>query len=253
MSTTIILGGPDQESCKTLSEEFGKHTIHKQTTGLTRGGQGSSSENEDVMEHYLFPAQDIYGMAKDGPCAINVKGADPLWVNKVQLQNSVLCPLLTRKNPYVVKKKIDVTMKEYDYDKSIYEQLPDFQSDKAAEIYLKQCEDAGIQIISLDDMELDSLIVLKEHGKKIPGKNAGTNEFWRNIVKNRNQIIEEDKKNTIDFDQYSDEQIIVIQRLRNSGFEPKQINALMELVKAGYDYDNLIKYFNEDMAVDEWL
>ena len=35
MSTTIILGGPDQESCKTLSEEFGKHTIHKQTTGLT--------------------------------------------------------------------------------------------------------------------------------------------------------------------------------------------------------------------------
>lgn len=25
----------------------------------------------------------------------------------------------------------------------------------------------------------------------------------------------------------------------------------MELVKAGYDYDNLIKYFNEDMAVDE--
>lgn len=251
MSTTIILGGPDQESCKTLSEEFGKHTIHKQTTGLTRGGQGSSSENEDVMEHYLFPAQDIYGMAKDGPCAINVKGADPLWVNKVQLQNSVLCPLLTRKNPYVVKKKIDVTMKEYDYDKSIYEQLPDFQSDKAAEIYLKQCEDAGIQIISLDDMELDSLIVLKEHGKKIPGKNAGTNEFWKNIVKNRNQIIEEDKKNTIDFDQYSDEQIIVIQRLRNSGFEPKQINALMDLVKAGYDYDNLIKYFNEDMAVDE--
>lgn len=44
MSTTIILGGPDEDSCKTLSEEFGKHTIHKQTTGLTRGGQGSSSE-----------------------------------------------------------------------------------------------------------------------------------------------------------------------------------------------------------------
>ena len=75
--------------------------------------------------------------------------------------------------------------------------------------------------------------------------------FGKIIVKNRNQIIEEDKKNTIDFDQYSDEQIIVIQRLRNSGFEPKQINALMDLVKAGYDYDNLIKYFNEDMAVDE--
>lgn len=251
MSTTIILGGPDQESCKTLSEEFGKHTIHKQTTGLTRGMQGSSSENEDVMEHYLFPAQDIYGMAKDGPCAINVKGANPLWVNKVQFQNSPLCPLLTRKNPYVVKKKIDAVVKAYDYDKTVFEQLPDFQAGAGAEIYLKQCEEAGIQVINLDDMALDSLIVLDEHDIKIPGKNAGTKEFWRNLIQNTKEVVEEDQKNVIDFDRYSDDQIIVIQRLRNAGFEPIQINALMELVEAGYSFDNIIKYFSGTMAVDE--
>ena len=251
MSTTIILGGPDQESCKTLSEEFGKHTIHKQTTGLTRGMQGSSSENEDVMEHYLFPAQDIYGMAKDGPCAINVKGANPLWVNKVQFQNSPLCPLLTRKNPYVVKKKIDPVVKAYDYDKTVFEQLPDFQAGAGAEIYLKQCEEAGIQVINLDDMALDSLIVLDEHDIKIPGKNAGTKEFWRNLIQNTKEVVEEEQKNVIDFDRYSDDQIIVIQRLRNAGFEPIQINALMELVEAGYSFDNIIKYFSGTMAVDE--
>lgn len=251
MSTTIILGGPDMESCKTLSEEFGKHTIHKQTTGLTRGMQGSSSENEDVMEHYLFPAQDIYGMAKDGPCAINVKGADPLWVNKVQFQNSPLCPLLTRKNPYVVKKKIDAVVKAYDYDKTVFDQLPDFQSGAGAEIYLKQCEEAGIQIINLDDMALDSLIVLDEHDIKIPGKNAGTKEFWRNLIQNTKEVVEEEKKNMIDFDRYSDDQIIVIQRLRNAGFEPIQINALIELVEAGYSFDNIVKYFSGTMAVDE--
>ena len=251
MSTTIILGGPDQESCKTLSEEFGKHTIHKQTTGLTRGMQGSSSENEDVMEHYLFPAQDIYGMAKDGPCAINVKGANPLWVNKVQFQNNPLCPLLTRKNPYVVKKKIDAVVKAYDYDKTVFEQLPDFQAGAGAEIYLKQCEEAGIQVINLDDMALDSLIVLDEHDIKIPGKNAGTKEFWRNLIQNTKEVVEEDQKNVIDFDRYSDDQIIVIQRLRNVGFEPIQINALMELVEAGYSFDNIIKYFSGTMAVDE--
>lgn len=251
MSTTIILGGPDQESCKTLSEEFGKHTIHKQTTGLTRGMQGSSSENEDVMEHYLFPAQDIYGMAKDGPCAINVKGANPLWVNKVQFQNSPLCPLLTRKNPYVVKKKIDAVVKVYDYDKTVFDQLPDFQSGAGAEIYLKQCEEAGIQIINLDDMALDSLIVLDEHDIKIPGKNAGTKEFWRNLIQNTKEVVEEDQKNVIDFDRYSDDQIIVIQQLRNAGFEPIQINALMELVEAEYSFDNIIKYFSGTMAVDE--
>lgn len=251
MSTTIILGGPDQESCKTLSEEFGKHTIHKQTTGLTRGGQGSSSENEDVMEHYLFPAQDIYGMAKDGRCAIKVKGADPLWVDKVQFQNSPLCPLLTRKKPYVVKKKVNTVAEAYDYEKSDYEQLPDLIVGDAAEAYLKQCEEEGIQIINIGDMELDSFIVLKEHEKKIPGKNPGTNQFWKNIIQNTAKIIEEEKKKEIDFDLFSNEQIIVIQRLRNSGFEPVQINALTELIQTEYSFEDIIKYFNSSMPVDE--
>lgn len=251
MSTTIILGGPDQESCKTLSEEFGKHTIHKQTTGLTRGGQGSSSENEDVMEHYLFPAQDIYGMAKDGPCAIKVKGADPLWVEKVQFQNSPLCPLLTRKKPYVVKKKVDVVAEAYDYEKSDYEQLPDLIVGDAAEAYLKQCEEEGIQVINIGDMKLDSFIVLKEHEKEIPGKNPGTNQYWKNIVWSSMQIIKEEKKKEIDFDSFSDEQIIMIQRLRNSGFEPVQINALTELIQIGYSFEDITKYFNSSMSVEE--
>ena len=63
--------------------------------------------------------------------------------------------------------------------------------------------------------------------------------------------MEEDQKNVIDFDRYSDEQIIIIQRLRNAGFEPIQINALMELVEAGYSFENIIKYFSGTMAVDE--
>ena len=100
-------------------------------------------------------------------------------------------------------------------------------------------------------MALDSLIVLDEHDIKIPGKNAGTKEFWRNLIQNTKEVVEEDQKNVIDFDRYSDDQIIVIQRLRNAGFEPIQINALMELVEAGYSFDNIIKYFSGTMAVDE--
>ena len=144
-----------------------------------------------------------------------------------------------------------MSAKPYDYDKSVYEQLPDFQTGNAAEVYLKQCEEAGIQVININDIGLDSLAVLKEHNEKIPGKNAGTNEFWRNIVKNTKQLIDEDRKNLIDFSQYSDNQIIVIQRLRNTGFELIQINALMELIKKGYSYDNLIKYFNKNMVQEE--
>ena len=251
MSTTIILGGPDMESCQTLQEEFGKHTIHKQTTGLTRGMQGSFSENEDVMEHYLFPAQDIHNMAKDGPCAVKVKGTNPLFVKKVQFQNSPLCPLLTRKNPYTIKKKCLLEPIRYDYGKSPCEQLPDILIGKSAEQYLKQCEEEGVKVVRLTEMDLDALSVLESHDKRIPGKDATTNEFWRAVYENTEKVLKEEKRNEIDMDSYNNNQIIAVQRLRNTGFSPKQINALNGLIKVGYNFEEIIKYFNNNMSVDE--
>jgi type IV secretion system protein VirD4 len=251
MSTTIILGGPDNESCKTLSEEFGKHTIHKQTTGLTRGGQGSSSENEDVMEHYLFPAQDIYNMAKDGYCAIRVKGAHPLWVDKVRFENSPLCPLLTRKKPYTVRKKIDAGISQYEYEKSCCEQLPEVLVGKEASEYLKQCDEAGVKIINLNELDLDAVSVLKNNNQPLPGKDATTNEFWRKVYSSTAEYIEDKKKSELNFDDYSDDQIIIVQRLRNLGFIPTQINALNALITMGCSFEEITQFFNCNMSVDD--
>ena len=126
MSTCLILGGPDMESCETLSKEFSKETINKQTTGLTRGSQGSSSENEDVMEHALLPPEKIFEMKKDGPCAIRVKGTHPLWVSKVRFEKSPLMPLLTRKKHYKFSDRKELVPKtRYDFTKSPCEQLPE--------------------------------------------------------------------------------------------------------------------------------
>lgn len=251
MSTTIILGGPDFDSCKTLSEDFGKHTIHKQTQGLSRGGQGSSSENEDVMEHYLLPAQTINNMAKDGPCAIRVKGANPLWVDKVQFQNSPLCPLLTRKEPYVVKKHIDLNAKPYNYEKSPCEQIPEVLYGKAAENYLKQCEEEGIKVLTLTEDDLDALAVLSNHEKELPGKDPSTNEFWDKVYENTIKVLEEQKKEELKLDIYSDKQIMIIQRLRNKGFSAKQINALSDLISIDVSFEEITEFFNSDMAVED--
>lgn len=251
MSTTIVLGGPDMESCKTLQEEFGKHTIHKQTQGLTRGVQGSSSENEDVMEHYLFPAQDIHGMSKDGPCAIKVKGADPLWESKVRFENSPLCPLLTRKEPYTIKKKVDADFVKYDYAKTPCEQVPNVLFGKDAEAYIRQCEEEGIKVAKLNEMDLDAISTLEAHDEKIPGKDASTDVFWRRVYESTIAIIESDKRKQLNMDDYSNEQIIIVQQLRNAGFTPRQINSLNVLIHKGYKFEELLKYFNSSMAAEE--
>jgi type IV secretion system protein VirD4 len=149
MSTTIVLGGPDMDSCETLSKDFQKQTIHKQTTGITKGGQGSSSQNEDVMEHPLFSAQDIHNMGKDDPCGIIVRGTDSLHVDKVQFQNSPLLPLLTRKKPYQIKRMRIFEKGEFDIHKHPFEQMPVILSGAEAEEAIRDCEDEGINIISV--------------------------------------------------------------------------------------------------------
>lgn len=251
MCTTIVLGGPDMDSCETLEKEFGKMTINKQTTGLTRGGQGSSSENEDVMEKPLFPANDIYQMNKDGPCAVKVKGTYPLWVTKVQFQNSPLLPLLTRQEPY--KPKMDVLVKKIviDHDKSPCEQFPDVMFGTDAVTFLQRCHDENVPVIEIADEELNAVAILDAHKNPIPGNDATTNEFWKNVSKATVRVLEEERKNALNLDLYSSEQVIVVQRLRNAGFEAKQINALDMLIRADYSFDEIVNLFGPHMPAYE--
>lgn len=254
MSTTIILGGPDMESCKTLSEEFGKETIHKQTTGLTRGMQGSSSENEDVMEHALLPPEKIFKMKKNGPCAIRIKGTEPLWVSKTQFQNSPLMPLLTRKKQYkYIRPKKFVENVKYDFSKSPCEQIPEFCIGSEADEAMKQCEKEGIKVIKLTQEDIEAYAVLERNKKEklSIGQNATTEEYWNQIHKNSKHILKEKLANSLDFENYDDVQVIVVQKLRNQGFSSMQIKALEPLIKVQMGYEEITTFFNPVMDVSE--
>lgn len=254
MAVCIVLGGPDMESCKTLSEEFGKETIHKQTTGLTRGMQGSSSENEDVMEHALLPPEKIFKMKKNGPCAIRIKGTDPLWVQKTQFQNSPLLPLLTRKKHYKYKRnKKFVGNIKYDFTRSPCDQIPEFCFGAAAEEAVAQCEKEGIKIVKLSMEDIDAYSVLERHRKEVlaKGKNATTKEFWNQIHRNSELVLKQKHANTLDFDSYDDLQVIVVQKLRNQGFSPIQIRALEPLIKINTGFEEIVTFFSATMDVSE--
>jgi type IV secretion system protein VirD4 len=251
MSIVDILGAPDVDSCEYLSKLFGTMTIHKQTTGLSTGSQGSFSRNEDVMQKPLFSQEDMFGMNKDGPCAIAIKGTDPLWVQKCKFEDSPLYPLLTRKKPYRAKQKITMDKQVTVRSRSPCEQIPDFMVGDEAEAYVKQCREEGITVIHLTETELDALAVLESHNIPIEGKDASTNTFWRRTFEQTKAALEEARKNALDLDSFDNGQLIVVQRLRNAGFSPAQINGLGSLIRTGFSYEDIITYFGTHMPVKE--
>ncbi len=252
MAVKMVLGAPnDMETCETLSKEFGNMTINKRTTGISRGAQGSSSENEDVMQKPLFPPEDILKMAKDGPLAMRLAETDPLLVEKVCFENSPLKPLLTRKKPYRSKHKISAGMNEIDEGKSVLEQIPDILFGSSADALLKQCKEEGIAIVKISDKELNAIAVLDSRNIPIPGQNAATAAYWNGVAEATVRMIEEQRINSLNMDSYTTEQVIVVQRLRNAGFEPNQINAMNRLIHMKYTFDEIITYFGPHMSYQE--
>ena len=57
--TFIYLGGNEQSTHKYVSELLGKGTIDKKSSGETKGRQGSSSRNYDVLGRELFTPDEV--------------------------------------------------------------------------------------------------------------------------------------------------------------------------------------------------
>lgn len=79
--TFIYLGGNEQSTHKYVSELLGKGTIDKKSSGETRGRQGSSSRNYDVLGRELFTADEVRKL-DNKKCIIFIRGFDPIMDNK---------------------------------------------------------------------------------------------------------------------------------------------------------------------------
>ena len=251
MSIIDVLGAPDQDSCEYLAKAFGTRTIHKQTTGLSRGSMPSFSENEDVMQMPLFSAEQMYKMNKDGPCAMVVKGTDPLYVAKCRFERSPLLPLLTRRTPYCPKKKTLIEKVKMDYGKPPCEQIPEMLLGKEAETFLEQCREEGIKIVKLSLDDIDALSVMDRERMPIKGKDATTDEFWRQVGRSTEEALRRKGEAALNLDDYEENEILLVQRLRNCGYSVSQIHALDSLIRMKSNFDEITAYFNPSMRVSE--
>lgn len=79
--TFIYLGGNEQSTHKYVSELLGKGTIDKKSSGETKGRQGSSSRNYDVLGRELFTPDEVRKL-NNKKCIIFIRGFDPIMDNK---------------------------------------------------------------------------------------------------------------------------------------------------------------------------
>lgn len=79
--TFIYLGGNEQSTHKYVSELLGKGTIDKKSSGETKGRQGSSSRNYDVLGRELFTPDEVRKL-DNKKCIIFIRGFDPVIDNK---------------------------------------------------------------------------------------------------------------------------------------------------------------------------
>ncbi|MEG0961999.1 MAG: type IV secretory system conjugative DNA transfer family protein [Lachnospiraceae bacterium] len=75
--TFIYLGGNEQSTHKYVSELLGKGTIDKKSSGETRGRQGSSSRNYDVLGRELFTPDEVRKL-DNKKCIVFIRGFDPI-------------------------------------------------------------------------------------------------------------------------------------------------------------------------------
>lgn len=254
-----ILGAPDMDSCEYLSKHFGTQTIHKASESDAKDYKGQSSRSEDVMQKSLLSAEDIFAMKKDGECAIVVKGTDPLYQRKCQMEKTDFVKLLCRKNnPYDPKKQRVKRERRYK------DTEPVMYSGKKAKEEARRILDTGEEIrhITVEEalaykeaVRLDMKpkeIVLSVKERQMLMENARRYEEKHSMM--RKITLEEFHYNSdgseCDQKEY-ERRCLVVRSLVNNGFSNILVRFLKPLILHGYSYAMIRELFNENSDTEE--
>lgn len=106
--TLVYLGGNEQSTHEYISKLLGKATIDKKSTGESRGRQGSSSRNYDVLGREIMTPDEVRKM-DNSKCLIFIRGLDPVLDGKYFTPKHPIFPQTADGDgkPYEFVKKTD--------------------------------------------------------------------------------------------------------------------------------------------------
>ena len=89
--TLVYLGGNEQSTHEYISKLLGKATIDKRSSGETRGRQGSSSRNYDVLGREIMMPDEVRKM-DNKKCLLFIRGFNPVLDNKYRTFDHPMFP-----------------------------------------------------------------------------------------------------------------------------------------------------------------
>ena len=258
--TFIYLGGNEQSTHKYVSELLGKGTIDKKTTGETRGRQGSSSRNFDVLGRELFTADEVRKL-DNRKCIIFIRGFDPIIDNKfIPFSHPMFNETADGKGkPYV-----HMAHKESNTVGPLYEIL----SQKALKHFEKLKEDGGN--IFIDTISYEDFMMLNAGSLKSRFIEADEKEQKERLNAEQENELEYAYEDEVDFSSDSDNpqgsggmtssrtkekepdwEDTITNRMIHWQYSKEQKDELKKAVESRIPRETIMGYFYPEISADE--
>ena len=242
--TFIYLGGNEQSTHKYVSELLGKGTIDKKSSGETRGRQGSSSRNYDVLGRELFTPDEVRKL-DNRKCIIFIRGFDPVIDDKYVPFNH---PMFGQTEdgggiPYVHDIISDNCLEGPDYEilsKKAVEYYKELKS-KGGNIYIDKLSYDEFKMIS--DRELGFRFQMLDEQERIDRFNA---EEANELEYSDDRCMVENKK----YPKVSGEDTI-LRRMAKWEFTDEQLEEIRRAMTSGIPEKVILEYFYPDIEVSE--
>lgn len=224
--TLIYLGGNEQGTHKYISELLGKGTIDKKTSGETRGRNGSSSRNYDVLGRELLTPDEVRKL-DNRKCLVFIRGFSPVLDDKFSpFKHKAFSQTADGKgNAYVHSK----TVEENPY-KGIA-----LIGKESLEYYEKNREKG--ENIHVDNFSFEDFMQL-ETGKK-------NRQIFRKDELKANQVIQDCEEN-----RQSMEADSIVSRMITYDFSEEQKEELKQGIRDGLKESQILTYFQADIPVE---
>lgn len=126
--TTIFLGGKEESTLKSISEQLGKETIDVRGTNRTKGRQSSTSENNSILGRELMQPNELSTMPISD-CIVMIRSHNPFYCTKYPIEQHPNYKYLGDSGdilpPFDVSKVHSVTVEEFEAEQKAKHQKVD--------------------------------------------------------------------------------------------------------------------------------
>lgn len=240
-----------------MSELLGKGTIDKKSSGETKGRQGSSSRNFDVLGRELFTPDEVRKL-DNKKCIVFIRGFDPIMDNKyIPFAHPMFNQTADGKgNPYVHQTKAESNLIGPPYEilteKAVkhYEKL----KEKGENIFIDEV--TYEEFMMLGDMELSrrfSSIEEMEQKNKLnqelqieleytdENQNSGKATSGGNSIASRKQVKREKPE-------WED---TISNRMLHWNYSEEQKQEVRNAMEAGMTKTEILQFFYPDVSVEQ--